>query len=821
MSRIQFDIFAKDHNASSTFNKVGDSAQGVSGRIDDVSKRFDKHAAIVKSAAALAGTAIIAFGKSAIDAASDQNEVISKSSVIFGDQAKSIEKWAGSAARNMGLSKTEALGAASSFGDMFLQLGFAGDAASDMSKQVVQMSADLGSFNNLPTAEVVDMISAAFRGEYDSLQRVIPNINAARVQTEALATTGKKNATELTAQEKAAATLAIVMKDGARAQGDFARTSDGAANKAKITEARFADLQVTIGQKLLPVWDALLTTAQATITVVGGVVDAIGNIPGPVLAAVAGLTAFHLLKGPLGSMGGTVTGVLGAMRESFGYAAQAAERAGGGLKGFNAGLRTITGASGGLSLFKSGLSGITALLGGPWGIALMTATYLVGQWAQANADAKADADSLRESIDKQTGSWTDLSREAVASKIALEVPREVLDSLEQAGVNVKAIPDAILQGGPAWEALNSQLLQAQFGSAGLGAEADKLRTVMLSQRDAAAAARGEFDTTAKMTGQLGTATSTAGAAASSSAGSMVNLATEVDTVGGKAMTTMEAIKALATATLEATNAAMGADAANAELKESISAASKAAEENGRTVNKAKTALNLNTEAGRSNQAALQGLARDALSAAKANLENGASTDKVKRSTLGAREEFVKAAQKMGLSKDAAQKLATKYGLTADSVDDLHDSMDEIPSQVKSRITVEQGAAIARVESLKRALRMIPDERVNVFVNTVNRAARGVNYGVQERASGGRYEAGPLLVGEDGPELQFPDDGGYVMNAADTARLLANAKNRPTGGGGGTEAETIAPLHIQVEGETLVKVLLKIKRTRGGVELGIG
>ncbi|HTN55436.1 MAG TPA: hypothetical protein VLZ82_04570, partial [Microbacterium sp.] len=151
--------------------------------------------------------------------------------------------------------------------------------------------------------------------------------------------------------------------------------------------------------------------------------------------------------------------------------------------------------------------------------------------------------------------------------------------------------------------------------------------------------------------------------------------------------------------------------------------------------------------------------------------------------------------------------------------------DEIPSQVKSRIIVEQGAAISRVESIKRALRMIPDERVNVFIDRVERAGRGVSYGVQERASGGRYDAGPLLVGEDGPELQFPDDGGYVVNAADTARLLAAAKHKPStggsGSGGGTETETLQPLHIQVEGETLVKVLLKVKRTRGGVELGIG
>lgn len=199
-----------------------------------------------------AGLQVGQFFVDGINYASDLNETLNKSRAIFGEHAGAVEAFAKNAATNVGMSEQAALAAASSFGDMFTQIGFTGDAAAAMSQQVVIAAADLGSFSNLETADVADRISAAFRGEYDSLQAVIPNINAARVESEALAMTGKTVASELTAQEKAAAVLAIVQKDGARAMGDFAKTSDGYANSGKIAAAQMEELGGKIGALLLP-----------------------------------------------------------------------------------------------------------------------------------------------------------------------------------------------------------------------------------------------------------------------------------------------------------------------------------------------------------------------------------------------------------------------------------------------------------------------------------------------------------------------------------------------------------------------------------------
>jgi hypothetical protein len=235
-------------NVSKAGEKAGDSFGSGFGR------SAKKLAGL--AAGAFAGKAIVSGAKESVGLASDLNETVNKSNVIFGKNAASINAWSNNSVRAFGLSKNQALAAAAGFGDMFSQIGFTSDASTKMSKSVVQMSTDLGSFNNLGTDDVMNRISAALRGEFDSLQAVIPNINAARVQTEALAMSGKKNASELTAQEKAAATLAIVQKDGARAMGDFAKTMDGEANQSKIATAQTLQLKTAFGSALLPVWVA-------------------------------------------------------------------------------------------------------------------------------------------------------------------------------------------------------------------------------------------------------------------------------------------------------------------------------------------------------------------------------------------------------------------------------------------------------------------------------------------------------------------------------------------------------------------------------------
>ncbi|MFM9735603.1 hypothetical protein, partial [Streptomyces niveiscabiei] len=107
---------------------------------------------IVGGFAAIGGAKIVGdFLGGAISGASDLNETLSKSQTIFGANADAVESWASGAAQAAGLSKAAALEAAAGFGNMFTQIGFGAEEAARLSQSTVQMAADLGSFNNVPT----------------------------------------------------------------------------------------------------------------------------------------------------------------------------------------------------------------------------------------------------------------------------------------------------------------------------------------------------------------------------------------------------------------------------------------------------------------------------------------------------------------------------------------------------------------------------------------------------------------------------------------------------------------------------------------------
>ena len=236
-----------------------DLGRGIDPHVDRSAKNVEsKFGGAFKGAALAAGGAFAALGagaalKGIVSGASDLNETISKSNTIFGANAKEIENWAGTAAKSIGQSKQGALDAAATFGNLFVQLGTGSGEAAKMSKEMVGLASDFASFHNADPTDVINAMTAAFRGEYDAVQRYVPTINAAAVEQKALKMGLAATTKELTAQDKALATQKLLYEGAGDAMGDFARTSDGLANKQRILSAQFQDAKDKIGTALLPV----------------------------------------------------------------------------------------------------------------------------------------------------------------------------------------------------------------------------------------------------------------------------------------------------------------------------------------------------------------------------------------------------------------------------------------------------------------------------------------------------------------------------------------------------------------------------------------
>jgi ABC-type transporter Mla subunit MlaD len=191
---------------------------------------------------------------SAVQASSNLAESQSKVNVVFGEASKEITDWANNSAKAFGQSKQQALEAAGTYGNLFQAFGIGRKEAADMSTNLVELAADLASFNNTSVDDALLALRSGLSGEAEPLKRFGVAINDVRLKDEALRLGLIKTKNEaLTPGAKAQASYALIMKDTTLAQGDFARTSDGLANKQRIQAAQWENLKTQLGDKLLPI----------------------------------------------------------------------------------------------------------------------------------------------------------------------------------------------------------------------------------------------------------------------------------------------------------------------------------------------------------------------------------------------------------------------------------------------------------------------------------------------------------------------------------------------------------------------------------------
>jgi len=253
-----------------------------------------------------------------VNAASDLSETVSKVGVVFGDQADEVLAFGDSAAQALGMSKNEALAAAGTYGNLFVSMGMTTDKSAEMSMGLVSLAADLGSFNNMDSTEVLAKLQSGLTSSTEPLRALGVNINQAMIEQQALNMGLWDGEGALSASAKASATYQLILDQTKTAQGDFARNSEGLANSTKIAQAEFENVKAELGESLLPVMTDLMKhvsgvikwfsdldpSVKNTIVVIGGVVAAIG----PVITIIGGLiTSVGTVVGLFGAGGALAT----------------------------------------------------------------------------------------------------------------------------------------------------------------------------------------------------------------------------------------------------------------------------------------------------------------------------------------------------------------------------------------------------------------------------------------------------------------------------------------------------------------------------------
>lgn len=207
----------------------------------------------------------------AITAASNLNESMSKVGVVFGSSSRDIVDWSKTAAKSMLLPQQAALEAAGTFGNLFQAFGLTRDKSAEMSKTLVQLAADLASFNNTSVDDAIEALRSGISGEAEPLKRYGVALTDVRLRAEAMAQGIYDGKGALDVAQKAQASYALILKDTALAQGDVKRTSSGFANTMRTISASIEDARAKFGEGLV----AAIGDASAAIGGPGGLSDAI------------------------------------------------------------------------------------------------------------------------------------------------------------------------------------------------------------------------------------------------------------------------------------------------------------------------------------------------------------------------------------------------------------------------------------------------------------------------------------------------------------------------------------------------------------------
>jgi hypothetical protein len=252
------------------------SIKGMDGSVATANTGMQNMMASAKKMAATLGVAfaatqIVQFGKDVVMSASAMEESVSKVNVVFGQGASQVFDFGDKAAKSMGMSNQAAIEAAGTYGNLFQAFGIGQGKATEMSTTLVQLAADLGSFNNTSTEDAINALRSGLAGETEPLKRFGVALNEVTLKNKAMAMGFGEIKGAMDPAIKAQVTYALVMEQTKLAQGDYQRTSSGTANTMKTLSAQFADAKVAIGQALMPAFTLLLNAFKVAIPLITGI----------------------------------------------------------------------------------------------------------------------------------------------------------------------------------------------------------------------------------------------------------------------------------------------------------------------------------------------------------------------------------------------------------------------------------------------------------------------------------------------------------------------------------------------------------------------
>lgn len=252
--KLTVDLVGNNRNLHRTL----DSTESRMGRFQGRAKSFGVGVA-AGVASAFAVDKILGFGSSLMTLGTQMQVAGIKADTVFGDSADGVRKWADELNESMGLSDEALTGLAANMGDLLKPMGFTSDEAANMSMEMLDLSGALSAWSGgtVGAAQAAEIMSKALLGERDGLIALGIDIKQAEIDAWVLKNTTGDLTDEQLKQAEASATQALLFEKSTDAQAAWADGSMDGVKAQNELRAAWADAQVFLAEKFLPILETL------------------------------------------------------------------------------------------------------------------------------------------------------------------------------------------------------------------------------------------------------------------------------------------------------------------------------------------------------------------------------------------------------------------------------------------------------------------------------------------------------------------------------------------------------------------------------------
>ena len=338
--------------------------------------------------------------------------------------------------------------------------------------------------------------------------------------------------------------------------------------------------------------------------------------------------------------------------------------------------------------FKTVGSGVMSLLGGPWGIALTVAGVALTRFIERQQKAKEASERLESALESGSdvaseiaGAYQDMSSGGV----------KLTTWLDKAGISLTDMTSAAMGNEAALKRVNKQIKEIDKPGIG-GTAAAAIRKALKEESKA-------YDDASKKANEKSKAAKNAVDADGKSASAAKEAASANKELGSSASDASSQIDDLVQALFGLESGNLTADQAVDQLNQKIGELSDTCKDNGVVFDQSGNLLDRFSEKGTKTKQALEDIASSAQNAAEKILKQGESTGfssgEIERANgvlQDARDAIIRQAEASGMSGQAANALADRWGLSSDSIKASIDNIKKTADNNKAKLDVDDSKA---------------------------------------------------------------------------------------------------------------------------------